>query len=201
MVNRKMLVGALVIAAGAAVLFAADAGATMFDPEAPKRVGTWDWGVLGGGAFNEAHDDTLYVQTQIAYGLTPWLAVGGETGYQESMGQFNDESVGIVQIMGDILLRVPTVHDAIVPYAVVGLGGLGAWVEDTDGVAPDNNGGDVSDVAFGWKLGGGVDIFFDKHWVGCFEGAYFDGANELPGSSVEDNIQFFTFAAGIKYVD
>ena len=193
---------ALVILAAVSPAFAEEWGDGIDSQTvALDRVGRWDWGVLGGGAFNGDFGDAGYIQTQLAYGLTPWIAVGAEAGYQENDGgDFNDENIGVVPVMADVIVRVPTLNKRVVPYGVAGIGAIGAWVKDEDGDAPDNNGDDVDDTTFGWKIGAGADWFFHPNYIAYIEAAYFQGYNDLEGSSVDD-VGFGMFGAGIKYVN
>lgn len=202
---RHLRVGilALVLLAVAAPVFAdwGTGSAVSSQTKAPDRVGRWDGGVMIGGAFNGDFDDAFYAQSQVAYGITPWVAVGLEIGYQENDGaDFNDETVHVLPLLVDVIVRVPTLHETIVPYGVFGLGMTSVWVQDEDGEAPDNNGDDVDDIGIGWKIGGGVDWFFDPNWIANLEAAYFNGDIDLPGSSVND-VGYGTFLCGVKYVN
>ena len=72
---------------------------------------------------------TGYVQANASYGVTPWIAIGVEAGWQESdidgipTGIGQSAEVGIVPIMADIIVRVPEhpFHESLVPYGVLGL--------------------------------------------------------------------------------
>ena len=168
---------------------------------APDRVGHAELGVLGGGAFNDSGaDDAGFIQAAWDYGVTPYIALGVEGGWQEASGSFSSEDVGSVHIMGDIILRNPDWHDNLVPYGILGLGVIGQYVTDEDGGAPTNNGNDVDDTGFGWKLGGGLDWFINPNWVLNFEVAWFSSSVDLPGSSVANGVDYWTVGGGIKFV-
>jgi opacity protein-like surface antigen len=168
---------------------------------APDRVNHLDLGVLAGGAFNDTNvEDAGYVQANVSYGITPYIAIGAEAGWQEADGSFDEENVGSAQFMADIIVRNPYLHDALVPYGVVGLGSIHQYVTDEDGGGPNNNGDDVNDSSFGWKIGGGVDWFLNPNWALNLEIAYFGASNDLPGSSAPDGSDFVTVGGGIKFV-
>ena len=164
----------------------------------PDRVGRWEAGILGGGAFNSDFEDAGYVQANVAYGVTPYIALGMEAGWQEGEGTGNEENIGIVPVLADIILRSPDWHDQMVPYAVLGLGMVGVYVTDEDGTNPLNNGDDVDDVTFGYKIGAGIDWFLNENWVAIFEIAFFGSSPDIEGSSIKDT-DFWMIGAGLKY--
>jgi opacity protein-like surface antigen len=83
---------------------------------------------------------------------------------------------------------------------VLGLGAIGNYVTDDDGSAPLNNGDDVDDTSFAWKLGVGFDWFLNPNWMATFEVAWFDGDTDLPRSGVDgDAGSFVTVAGGLKF--
>lgn len=164
---------------------------------APDRVGRWDIGLLGGGAFNDSADDAGYIQGAIAYGVTPYIALGAEVGWQEANGAA-DESVGVVPILADLIIRMPDWHDQLVPYVTIGLGALSAYTTDEDGSGSLNNGDDVNDTSFGFKLGGGLDWFLTENWIANVEVAFFGGDPDLPATTISDT-DFWTFGGGLKY--
>jgi len=168
------------------------------------RVGRVDWGILGGGAFNDTIDEAGYVQTSVSYGVTPWIAIGVEGGWQQADGAASHEETGIVQVMGDIIVRVPEhpFHEALVPYGVLGLGVIGVYTE-AEPTATTQNGDDADDTVFGWKLGAGFDWFLNQNWAINFEVAYFDSSElDLAPTSMGNNaeIDFWTVGGGLKWV-
>ena len=167
---------------------------------APDRVGHFDLGVGIAGAFNDGADDSSFISVTTSYGVTPYLAIGVEGGWQEADGEAADETVGYVPILADFIVRVPTVHEAIVPYGVLGLGVAGVYVEDSDGSAPNNNGDDSDDTGFAWKLGAGFDWFINNNWVFNFEFAYWDADVDLPATVFGSDASFWTIGAALKYV-
>ena len=167
---------------------------------APDRVGHVDWGIGIAGAFNDTADDTYFVSTSIAYGVTPYIALGVEAGWQESDGAASDETVGWVPILADIIVRVPTIHESLVPYGILGLGVGGVYVTDDNGSGPTNNGDDSDDTGFAWKLGAGVDYFINPNWIFNFEFAYWDIDVDLPRTSVGDAVSFWTVGVALKYL-
>ncbi|HTL70065.1 MAG TPA: outer membrane beta-barrel protein [Candidatus Eisenbacteria bacterium] len=168
---------------------------------APDRVGRPEIGILGGGAFNDSSvDDAGYIQAAWDWGVTPYIALGIEGGWQEGSGSFDAEDVGSVSILGDIILRNPDWHDNLVPYFVLGLGVIGQYVTDEDGGAPTNNGNDVDDTGFGVKVGGGLDWFINPNWVANFEVAWFGSDTDLPGSSAPGGVDYWTVGGGLKFV-
>jgi opacity protein-like surface antigen len=178
------------------------AGSYAFAAEAPDRVGHWDLGVLGAGTSNDGNvDDSGWAQANLSYGVTPWIALGVEGGWQETDTNNMTEELGIVGVMGDIIVRHPYLHDQLVPYGVLGLGVIGAYLSNEPPTNSSQQGDDVDDTAFGWKLGGGLDWFLNDNWVVNFEVAYWDGDVDLPGTSVaDDDISFWTFGGGLKFV-
>jgi opacity protein-like surface antigen len=132
--------------------------------------------------------------------VTPWIALGLEAGWQESeVSSASEQDLGLVPIMADIIVRFPNVHQTVVPYGVLGLGVVGAYVTDEDGVAPNNDGDDTDDTTFGWKFGIGADWFLNERWIINFEWAYFSADPDLINTQATD-LDFWTLGAGIKYV-
>jgi opacity protein-like surface antigen len=162
---------------------------------APDRVQHVEIGVLGGGAFNDKADDTGYVQANIDYGVTPWIALGVEGGWQEANLSATEDQ-GAADLLFDFILRVPNhpFHEQLVPYGVLGLGAVWGYV--------DNSGADDSeDSSFGWKLGGGVDWFINDNWAVNFEVAYIGSSIDLPRTTAgNDASDFWTVGAGLKYI-
>ena len=168
---------------------------------APDRVGKIDLGVYGAGAFNnEDADDAGYIGLNLSYGLTPYFAIGLSGGWQEADTNNSLDAVGEGVFMADLILRAPTLHDSLVPYGVLGLGAIGAYVERNLNSTNANDANDVDDKAFGWKLGGGVDWFVNSNWIAYFEAAYYDTDVSLPGTNVPSGVDFTTVGGGIKYV-
>ena len=159
---------------------------------APDRVGRWDLGLGVAGGFNDSVDDSVFVSGTISYGVTPYIGLGVEAGWQEADGQ-TGESVGVVPVMADIILRLPTVHEALVPYGVLGLGVAGVYTEL-------DNQDDVDDTAFAWKLGAGVDYFINPNWIFNFELAYWSADVDLTRGSVTDGFDWWTVGVALKYV-
>lgn len=167
---------------------------------APDRVGRWDMGLFADFAFNSDSDSTGFYGGTVAYGVTPWIALGVSAGWQEAeVDTDSDQDLGLVPIMADIIVRFPNVHATVVPYGVLGLGVIGAYVTDENGVGPTNNGDDSDDTAFGWKIGAGVDWFLNERWIMNFELAYYSADPDLTNTQVSD-IDFWTLGAGIKYL-
>lgn len=161
---------------------------------APDRVGQWDWGIgIAGGLNDDGADDALFVSTALAYGVTPYIGLGVEAGWQEADMDTDNGTVGAVPVLFDILVRVPTVHEALVPYGVLGLGAAGVYVEQ-------DNLDDVDDTAFAWKLGGGLDYFINRDWIFNFEFAFWNAGTELPGTSFDDDFEWWTIGISLKYV-
>lgn len=186
---RKAMLVFAALCASVSVAFAA----------APDRVGHFDIGLNAGGAFNDKVEDVGFYSATVSYGFLPWFAVGVEGGWQEGEAA-SDEEVGSVPIMADLIFRVPNVHESLVPYGVIGLGAIGTYVEDDNGIAPTNNGDDVDDTTFGWKIGGGVDWFLNPNWVINAEVAYYDSDPDLPRASVDGTASWVSLTAGLKFV-
>ena len=167
---------------------------------APDRVGRVDWGVGIAAAFNDTADDAAFISTSIAYGVTPYVALGVEAGWQETDGAASDETVGWVPILFDIIVRVPTVHESLVPYGILGLGLAGVYVTDDNGSGPTNNGDDSDDTGFAWKLGAGLDYFINSNWIFNFEFAYWGVDVDLPRTSVGSSADFWTLGVALKYL-
>lgn len=165
---------------------------------APDRVGRWDMGLFAAWAGNSDADDTGFFGANVAYGVTPWIALGLEAGWQEAEVEDGlGQDLGLVPIMADIIIRVPSVHETLVPYGVLGLGVIGAYVNNENNATA--NGDDVDDVSFGWKLGLGADWFINDHWIMNFEWAYYMSDPDLPRTAVSD-VDFWTLGAGLKYI-
>src|SRR5687768_12317467 len=89
--------------------FVALAMTTTAFAEIHDRVQHLEFGVLGGGAMNDASEDTGYVQANLAYGITPWIAIGVEGGWQESDTDVttaggSSEELGVGLVLADIIL-------------------------------------------------------------------------------------------------
>ena len=161
---------------------------------APDRVEKWDFGVGIAAGMNDGVDDAAFVSAALSYGVTPYIGLGIEAGWQEADGEDNiDTTVGVVPIMADIFLRIPTVHEKLVPYGVLGLGGAGVYVEQ-------ENRDDVDDTAFTWKLGAGADWFIDQNWIFNFELAYWSAGVDLPRTVITDDFDWWTVGISLKYV-
>ena len=167
---------------------------------APDRVGHVDWGIGIAGAFNDGADDSSFISTQIAYGVTPYVALGVEAGWQEADGNASDETVGWVPILVDIIVRVPTIHESLVPYGILWLGAAGVYVADSDGSGPNNNGDDSDDTGLAWKLGAGLDYFINSNWIFNFEFAFWDADVNLPRTTLGNNAGFWTVGVSLKYL-
>lgn len=166
---------------------------------ASDRVGRFDAGVNIAGALNDGAKDSAFVSASVAYGVTPYLAIGVEGGWQEADGRASDETVGYVPILADIIVRVPNVHETIVPYGILGLGIAGVYVTDSDG-SGNNNGSDSYDTGFAWKLGAGFDWFLNRSWIFNGEFAFWDADVNLPVTSLGNNVSFWTIGVGLKYL-
>ena len=168
---------------------------------APDRVGHLELGGQAGIALDSRIDDGAYAQINLDWGVTPYVALGVEGGWYEASGSSPDETVGVVHILGDIIVRSPDFHDSIVPYGILGLGVVGAYVEDTDGNAPNNNGADSYGSSFAWKLGAGIEWLFHPNWALNLELAYFGTSVDLPNTTVgDDGIDHWKLGGGIKYI-
>lgn len=164
---------------------------------APDRVGRVDLGFNVSAALNDGDvDDTAYFGLNASYGIMPWLALGVSGGWQEGdldNTQFPGD-VGIANVMADIILRHQTPDSPYVPYAVLGLGGVGAYLDQ-------ENQNDDDDTTFGIKLGLGVDYFINDNWALNLEGAYVIADNDLRNDrNVVDGTDYATFGGGAKYV-
>ena len=197
MKKRLLLLSLMMGVALTGSAFAAGSGESV----APDRVGKWDMGLGIAGAMNDSVEDAAYFSTSVSYGVTPYIALGVEAGWQESDGaEINEEMVGAVPILFDIIVRVPTVHESIVPYGVLGLGAIGVYATNEDGTG-SRQGDDVDDIGFGWKLGGGLDWFLNDRWIFNFEFGYLSADVELPTSSVTGgDYDFWTIGVALKYV-
>ena len=166
---------------------------------APDRVGRWDLGMFMGGAFNADADTTGFFGGQVAYGVTPWIALGLEAGWQEGQVSADaDQDLGMVPILADFIVRFPNVNQTLVPYGVLGLGVIETYVTDNNG-SGSNNGKDSHDTAFGWKLGAGADWFLNENWIMNFELAYYDASAKLSNSAA-GSYNFWGLTVGLKYL-
>lgn len=187
------------LALGFGLLFSANAWAANgynrhSDSMAPDRQGKWELGMGVAAGFNDKADDSVFVGGEISYGVTPYIGLGVEAGWMEADGDTSaEDTVGVVPVMADIYLRIPTVHESLVPYGVLGLGGVGVYVER-------DNLDDVDDTAFGWKLGAGLDYFVDPNWIINLEFAWWSASIELPTTSIGDDYDWWTIGVSLKYV-
>lgn len=161
---------------------------------APDRVGKFDIGGYAAGAFNDnAIDDAAYYGVNLSYGITHWLAVGIEGGWQEGDHETEPGEVGIANIMGDIIFRWHIQDQEFVPYGIIGLGsGWGyASIEDKD---------DRDDAAFAWKAGGGLDWFINPNWALNFEASWTDPGDLPSGSTANEDLDYIAVGGGLKYL-
>ena len=172
--------------------FAYQYAASRSEVQAPDRVGKWDLGLGIAAGMNDSVDDGAFFYGQISYGVTPYIGLGVEAGWQEADG-VSGETIGVVPVMADIILRIPTLHEAIVPYGILGLGGAGVYAER-------DNRDDVDDTAFAWKLGAGADYFINSNWIFNFEFAYWSASVNLPTTSVGEDFDWWTIGVSLKYL-
>lgn len=174
-------------------------GGAFAEDDVNDRVGHVDLGIEGGGASVDANglDDSGWVQSNISYGVMPWLALGVSAGWTQT-GNGADGDTGIAEVMGDIIVRWPN-HPwdpRLVPYGVVGLGGMWTYAEV-------ENAQDRNDSGFGWKIGAGLDWWFSSNWIINFEVAHHNSSDDLPVDhrpSNDDSIGFTTVTGGLKLV-
>jgi opacity protein-like surface antigen len=163
---------------------------------APDRVGSIEYGVGLAGAFHDDNiDDAFHVQLNAAYGVFPWLGLGLEGGFHEADLEESTQSgyVGVGNLMFDVLLRWHRVDRPFVPYAVIGLGGAGAYLDQ-------ENQDDTDDSSFAAKLGGGIDWFLDDHLILNFEVAYtFVDAEMANTITTVNDADYATVGGGVKY--
>ena len=160
---------------------------------APDRVGHWDLGIGIAAGMNDSADDAAFISAQTSYGVTPYIGLGIEAGWEEADSDTNNDTIGVVPVMADIIVRIPTLHESLVPYGILGLGGAGVYIER-------DNRDDVDDTGFAWKLGGGADWFINTNWIFNFELAYWNADVTLPGTSVVDDFDWWTVGVSLKYV-
>jgi opacity protein-like surface antigen len=167
---------------------------------APDRINKVDWGIEGGGAFpGDNLDSAGYIQTNMSYGLTEWVAIGVEGGWWEAnTDAANNESIGVGQILADVILRIPTLHDQLVPYGILGLGYAGTYMQNEPST-PQQEGADNDDSSFALKIGGGLDWFVDANWILNFELAWNSNSPSLPQASTQDS-DAMTVTGGVKYL-
>lgn len=190
--SLMLLATALFVSSNAFAAYGNTYGTSRNEIQAPDRVGKWDLGLGVAGGLNNEVDDGAFVYGQISYGVTPYIGLGVEAGWQEADGA-PGETIGVVPVMADIILRVPTVDKALVPYGILGLGGAGVY-------ASLDNRDDVDDTAFAWKLGAGADYFINPNWIFNFEFAYWAAGVSLPATSVGDDFDWWTVGVSLKYV-
>ena len=160
---------------------------------APDRQGRWDLGIGVAAGMNDSADDAAFVYGQISYGVTPYIGLGIEAGWEEADSSINSDSIGVVPVLGDIILRIPNLHEALVPYGILGLGAAGVY-------ASRDNLDDVDDTGFTWKLGAGADWFMNSNWILNFEFAYWNADVKLAGTSANDGFDWWTVGMALKYV-
>ncbi len=190
MLKRGLMIFSAFIFAASSLAYAGHSkGTTM----APDRVGRYDWGVGIAGLTADEADTAAFISTAVSYGVTPYVGVGVEGGWAESDGSDSNDTIGVVPILVDLIIRIPTVHETIVPYGILGLGGAGVYVQR-------DNRDDVDDTSFAWKLGAGADWFINSNWLFNFEFAYWGVSADLPGTSITDDYDFWTVGVGLKYL-
>jgi outer membrane protein W len=204
--QRSVVLAALLVFLMPAVAFAA-----------PDREGKWDMGFNLSGAMpdDDELEGAVYAGGQVSYGITPWIALGGEIGGTSFDQDDDSQSLGFtdlgeltaVPVMVNTIFRANLENQAFVPYGVVGLGVI-FWNFDEsdqlDAAAVEAN----VDASFGAKLGGGVDWFVNDNWIANFEGSYYfndaDVKLELNGvrvGAVDDvDTSFWLIGGGAKYV-
>ena len=182
---------------------------------APDRTGKWDAGINVSGAIARDNDidSTVYVGGNLAYGVTPWLALGIESGWTD-FGTHLDLGNGVkvdagdatgVPLLGDIILRVPIKDSEVTPYGVVGLGAI-FWNFDESNLFKTANIQVDIKTSFAAKFGGGLDWFINDHWILNFEAAYVladaDVTAKVGGVSATDttSADYWTIGGGIKYL-
>ncbi len=190
--SLTLLATALFVSTNAFAAYGNTYGRSDSDIQAPDRVGKWDLGLGIAAGMNDEVDDGAFVYGQISYGVTPYIGLGIEAGWQEADGSAG-ETFGVVPVMADIILRIPTVHEALVPYGILGLGGAGVYAEL-------DNQDDVDDTAFAWKLGAGADYFINPNWIFNFEFAYWSAGVTLPNTAITDDFDWWTVGVSLKYV-
>ena len=160
---------------------------------APDRVGRWDLGLGVANGSNSDSDDAAFIYGQVSYGVTPYIGLGVEAGWEESdSDRSTNDTIGVVPVMADIIVRVPTVHESLVPYGILGLGGAGVYIER-------DNQDDEDDTGFAWKLGAGFDWFINNNWIFNFEFAYWNADVTIPRVQIED-FDWWTVGVSLKYV-
>lgn len=160
---------------------------------APDRQGHWDLGIGVAAGMNDDADDAAFVYGQVSYGVTPYIGLGIEAGWEEADSELNNDTIGVVPVMADIIVRIPTLHESLVPYGILGLGGAGVYVERDDR-------DDVDDTGFAWKLGAGADWFINPNWIFNFEFAYWTADVTLPTTSIGEDFDWWTVGIALKYV-
>lgn len=182
---------------------------------APDRVGKVDAGINVSGILPRESDvhDAVYVGGTVAYGVTPWLALGVESGWT-SPGVDLDLGNGVsidagdltgIPLLGDIILRVPMKDGNLVPYGVVGLGAIFWNFDESSLFSAAGINVDV-DTSFAAKFGGGVDYFVNDNWILNFEFGYVIADANITatagGVSVSDssNADYWMVGGGVKYL-
>ncbi len=100
--------------------------------------------------------------------------------------------VGLDYLVGDAInttvslrLQLPLMDDKLVPYGIVGLGGI--WYDSSD----------IKD-GFSWHTGAGVEYRFNCRWAAYGEGRY-TFANNSDAGSFDDRGEFVSGRLGVKY--
>jgi opacity protein-like surface antigen len=166
---------------------------------APTRMGQWDAGVNVSAALSGESDidDTAFIGGNLSYGVTDWIGLGGEVGWHDR--DTHDDDLSAVPILFDVLVRVPTPDQPVVPYGIVGLGAI-VWDYDRDDFSVTDLDDDV-DSSFAVKAGGGVDYFLNEDWIVNGEVSYVftDEDIEVTGGSRSD-LDYWLVGGGLKYL-
>ena len=183
---------------------------------APDRAQKWDTGLIIGGLSPVSADGSLepYWGGNFSYGINSWSALGMSVGAADFKLKVVDDSgnkisAGKMQsfpIFVDIIFRASSLHESLVPYAVLGLGGIVTHKL----TSRDLSGGALhikSSDDFAAKLGLGVDWFYKSDWIFNLEfnyvytGAGVDVIRNSDGLALtNENIDYWFLGVGAKHL-
>ena len=175
-----------------------------------------DVGIIVGGLAPVSSDGAIepYWGGNLSYGINDWSALGLSVGATNFKLKVDDNSgnkisagkVFAYPIFADIIFRTSSLHESLVPYAVLGLGGI---ITHRDTIQ-DLSGGTLhvkSSNDFAAKLGLGLDWFYRSDWIFNLEfnyvytGASVDVIKNSDGLALtNENIDYWFIGLGTKHL-
>ncbi len=180
------------------------------------RVGQWDAGVniAGNLISDDQGDGAVYLGGNFSYGVKEWMALGMSVGWSDSRFEVTNSAgsngkggrVALIPVFGDVIFRVPNLDNRqLVPYGVIGLGGIFANEHGNGNASALGLSTDTED-GIALKLGAGVDWFANNNWIYYLETGYVftDASIEVKNPDGSDNdsisLDYYYIGGGIKWL-